>query len=124
MPRTHAPPPLHLHVQRGWGEEMARGTPDVAQDELGCRFPIFRDGSAAFGLATASVDTGPYHRICMECVCPCPPSGCERQHLVASWVDWMRMRFGCLWSGSMVTVAVPTSDILSFPHHLLACSQG
>ena len=118
------PPPLHLHVQRGLGEEMARGTPDVARYELGCRFPIFRDGSAAFGLATASVAPGPCHRVCMECVCPCLPSGCERQLLVGSWVDWTRMRFGRLCSGSMVVIAIPTSDILSFPFHILACSQG
>ena len=51
-------PPLHLHVQRGLGEEMARGAPDMARDELGSRFPIFRDESAAFGLATASVAPG------------------------------------------------------------------
>ena len=58
----------------------------MARDELGSRFPIFRDESAAFGLATASVAPGPCHRVCMECVCPCPPSGCKRQHLVTSWV--------------------------------------
>ena len=49
------PPPLHLHIQRGLGEKMARGAPEVTRDELGCRFPIFRDGSAAFGPETASV---------------------------------------------------------------------
>ena len=96
----------------------------MARDELGCRFPIFRDGSAAFGLATASVAPGPCHRVCMVCVCPCPLSGYERQHLVRSWEDWTRMRFGRFWSGSMVVIAIPTSDIISFPFHILACSQG
>ena len=104
---------IFLHIQRGLGEEMARGTPDVAWDELGCRFPNFRDGSAAFGLATASVAPGPCHRVCMECLCPCPPSGCERQHLVRSWVDLAWSEFGVCLRAAIPACACAAPVMLS-----------